>query len=190
MYVCMCLCMCVCMYMCVCVCVSVCMYLCVYVSMYLCYVCMHVPGMYVCMYVCMYACMYVCMGGMTYFYVAFNKTLIPILIRIPQTVMAGIEKDHWLWNTRANDTGSDRSWNVTLGLFNLWLRGDLYGHQSDYSTYYRSCVYVLLRILDATAWLLVTVFPADQTVWARGSVIRRLTVGVPQGGVAYFLCCF
>jgi hypothetical protein len=36
--------------------------------------------------------------------------------------MAGIEKDHWLWNTRANDTGSIVD--VSLGLFNQWLGGE------------------------------------------------------------------
>ncbi len=39
--------------------------------------------------------------------------------------MSGAEKDHWLWNTRANDTGSIVD--VTLGLFDSRLRGVFYG---------------------------------------------------------------
>ena len=40
-------------------------------------------------------------------------------------MMAGNEKDHWLRDTRASDTGSIVD--VSLCLFNLWLQGDLYG---------------------------------------------------------------
>jgi hypothetical protein len=64
-------------------------------------------------------------------------------------VMAGIEKDHWLWNTRANDTGS------IVECYSWFIESvaerRIYGLRHNYSTYYRSCVYVLLRVLDATA---------------------------------------
>jgi hypothetical protein len=38
--------------------------------------------------------------------------------------MAGIEKDHWLGIP--GPMTQDQSWNVTLGLFNQWLRGELW----------------------------------------------------------------
>jgi hypothetical protein len=57
--------------------------------------------------------------------------------------MAGNEKDHWLQNARANDTGS-----IVEGysrFIQSAVRRPIYGLPPDYSTYYRSCVYVLLR---------------------------------------------
>jgi hypothetical protein len=66
--------------------------------------------------------------------------------------MAGIEKDHWLQNTRANDTGSIVD--VSLDLIAIGFGAErrlLWPPAKISQLYYRSCVYVLLRILDATA---------------------------------------
>ena len=79
--------------------------------------------------------------------------------------MAGNEMDHWLQNTRANDTGSIVD--VSLGLFNLWLRGDLYGHLPELLN-----ILPLVRLRTSPhsrrygvtiTGLLVTIFPAGQS---------------------------
>jgi hypothetical protein len=80
--------------------------------------------------------------------------------------MAGSEKDHWLWNTRANDTGSIVD--VSLGLFNLWLRGDLYGCLPELLNLFqlvrlRTSPYPGRYCVTITG-LLVTVSPASHTV--------------------------
>ena len=41
----------------------------------------------------------------------------------------------------------ERSWKVSLGLFDSQLRGHFLASRQNYSTYYRSCVYVLSAFL-------------------------------------------
>jgi hypothetical protein len=79
--------------------------------------------------------------------------------------MAGNEKDHWLRNTRANDTGSIVD--VSLGLFNLWLRGDLYGCLPELLNLFslvrlRTSPYPRRHGVTITG-LLVTVYPAGHS---------------------------
>ncbi len=64
-------------------------------------------------------------------------------------LMAGIEKDHWLWNTRANDTGSIVK--VSLVLFDSLLRGAFYGFPPRLVNLLSLVRLCTLRTLDATA---------------------------------------
>ena len=65
---------------------------------------------------------------------AFLAIVREACLKLP-CVMAWIEKDHWLRNTRANDTGSIVE---RYSLFiQLAARRPIYGLPPDYSTYYR-----------------------------------------------------
>jgi hypothetical protein len=63
--------------------------------------------------------------------------------------MAGIEKKQWLWNTRANDTGSIVD--VLLSLFDSRLRGALYGLPPRLVNLLSLVRLRTFRVLDATA---------------------------------------
>ncbi len=98
----------------------------------------------------------------------------------PVNLMAGIEKDNWLWNTRANDTGSIMegfSWFIRFAAERrlLWpstkIRQLTIARASTYSPHSR-------RYGVTITELLVTVFPAGHSLYTNHNLHKVDLVSV------------